>query len=454
MNIQELIAEQGKISCCGCTACRSICPKQCISMEEDPEGFLYPHVDTTLCIDCEACVKVCPFHNPVEESRPESVFAAINENEEIRRESSSGGIFTMLAEKVINEGGVVFGARYTDDWQVEIVPTETTDGIAAFRGSKYLQARMGESMKLAKKYLQEGRKVLFSGTPCQIAGLRHYLRKDYDNLLAVDFVCHGVPSPKVWQKYLAEVSEAGKRAIKDIKFRDKPDGWKRFNFTLSYDENAKAYSMSSFNGENHYMRAFLSNMILRPSCYYCLAKCGRSHSDITIADFWGIEQVLQQMDDDRGTSLLMIRTAKGKAALDFEGMKYLKADYEDALRYNPSIEKSVSPHRHRADFFARVDTADSVIGLIDKELRPSAGQQLRNKYHHLRHAVKMILKMLLGGGKKVERNIPAWLFVAVIPQSDEDLSIVRVSFRSKQRGWKHYDMKIGLSPNNAHSPKC
>lgn len=224
MTVQDLIKNKGNQVCCGCTACKTVCPKQCITMVEDNEGFLYPKVDTNLCIDCQACVKACPFHNPAEENKPKSVYAALNKNEEIRKDSSSGGVFTILAEKVINEGGVVFGAKFTDDWQVEIVPTETIEGLAAFRGSKYLQAKMGNSLSLAKKYLREGRKVLFSCTPCQIAGLKHYLRKDYENLLAVDFVCHGVPSPKVWRMYLDEVTQAGKRAISDIKFRDKPQG--------------------------------------------------------------------------------------------------------------------------------------------------------------------------------------------------------------------------------------
>ena len=366
-------------------------------MVEDGEGFLYPKIDTNLCIDCQACVRVCPFHNPEEENKPKSVYAALNNNEEIRKDSSSGGVFTILAEKVINEGGVVFGAKFTDDWQVEIVPSETIEGLAAFRGSKYLQARMGDSMKLARKYLQEGRKVLFSGTPCQIAGLKHYLRKDYDNLLAVDFVCHGVPSPKVWQMYLKEVTDAGRRAIKDIKFRDKPNGWKRFNFTLSYNESDKSYTISSYNGDNHYMRAFLSDMILRPSCYHCQAKCGRSKSDITIADYWGIDQVHPKMDDDKGTSLLIIRTEKGQKALDFTQMAYTASTYDDAFRFNPAIEKSAVPHHKRADFFKRLDTTKDLIKLINRELSPSLKQRFRKLYHRCRHKAKTLVLHLLGG---------------------------------------------------------
>ena len=399
MTVQNLIENNGNQACCGCTACKTVCPKQCITMSEDAEGFLYPKVDASLCIDCQACVRVCPFHNPAKEEKPQSVYAALNKNEEIRRDSSSGGMFTILAEKVIKDGGVVFGARFTDDWRVEIVPTETIDGLAAFRGSKYLQAQMGSSLVLAKKYLQEGRKVLFSGTPCQIAGLRHYLRKDYDNLLAVDFVCHGVPSPKVWKMYLDEVSKASQRAISDIKFRDKPQGWKRFNFTLSYNESNKSYTISSYNGDNHYMRAFLSDMILRPSCYNCQAKCGRSKSDITLADYWGIDQVHPNMDDDKGTSLLIVRTEKGRQALDFYQTTYTESTYEDAFRFNPAIEKSALPHPKRADFFNKLDSTKDLLKLIDKELRPSTKQRVRNFYHRCRHKAKIVLLHLLGGGE-------------------------------------------------------
>ena len=399
MTVQDLIENKGNQVCCGCTACKTVCPKQCITMVEDNEGFLYPKVDTNLCIDCQACVKACPFHNPAEEAKPKNVYAALNKNEEIRKDSSSGGVFTILAEKVINEGGVVLGARFTDDWQVEIVPTETIEGLAAFRGSKYLQAKMGNSLSLAKKYLREGRKVLFSGTPCQIAGLKHYLRKDYDNLLAVDFVCHGVPSPKVWRMYLDEVTQAGKRAISDIKFRDKPQGWKRFNFTLSYNESDKSYTISSYNGDNHYMRAFLSDMILRPSCYNCQAKSGRSQSDITIGDFWGIETVLPSMDDDKGTSLVLVHTEKGKQIFADAQVKTEVAAYEDAFAHNPAIEHSARAHDHRQGFFKRLDQAPDLLQLIDDELKPTLKQQLRMCYWRFKSIVKRILLgRSIGGG--------------------------------------------------------
>lgn len=441
MNINGIVTE-GSDKCCGCTACLSVCPKHCITMSEDKEGFLYPKVDGSLCIDCEQCVIVCPFHNPSESSIPTDVYAAYNKEEEIRLESSSGGVFTLMAEKIINEGGVVFGARFTDDWQVQIVPTETIDGLAAFRGSKYLQASVGNSYKQTKEYLMQGEKVLFSGTPCQIAGLKHYLRKNYNNLLTMDFVCHGVPTPKVWRMYLQEVTEAGKKAILDIKFHDKPNGWKRFNFTLSYDENDKSYILSSFNGDNHYMRAFLQDMILRPSCYSCQAKCGRSHSDITIADYWGIDQTIPQMDDDKGTSLLLVHTDKGREALDFSQMKYVKSDYNDALRFNPAIERSAKPHRHRKDFFDRLDTSHSLITLIDKELKPSLRQQASILYHRCRHKAKNLILRLLGGGKPQTRCKAERRFVGVVPRTNGRLTIEKVYFRNQTNGWKQYRMEI------------
>lgn len=376
MNINDIVSA-GSDKCCGCSGCASVCPEACISMDVDTEGFRYPTVDASRCIDCGACVKVCPFASPHPPRRPAEVYAAWNKDAAVRRLSSSGGVFTLLAESVLQEGGVVFGARFTPDWKVEIVPSESAEGLAAFRGSKYLQADMGTAFPQVRRFLREGRKVLFCGTPCQVAGLRHFLRRDTDNLLAVDFVCHGVPSPKVWEKYLDEIVRAGREAIADIKFRDKPNGWKRFNFTLKYDDGANSWSASSVFSANHYMRAFLSDMTLRPSCHNCLAKAGRSRSDLTIADYWGVGNAHPQMDDDKGTSLILVNTDKGRAALDFSQMEFCPSTYADALRGNMSIEKSVAPHPRRKEFFAALDGADSVVALIDKALRPSLNARVR-----------------------------------------------------------------------------
>lgn len=297
-----------KKDCCGCSACVQKCPKQCISLKEDNEGFLYPQVNQQECISCGICKKVCPIINPNEKRTPLQIYAAINKNEEIRRQSSSGGIFTLLSEEILKEGGVVFGARFDENWEVKHDYTENVKGLVNFRGSKYVQSRIEDNYKKVETFLKQGRKVLFSGTPCQIAGLKRFLSKEYDNLLTVDFICHGVPSPKVWRLYLYETyrkiikrggkhtassilsNSEGKSQIEDICFRNKDLGWKRYSFFLKLkltDIKGKRNTAELFEpySENIFMKGFLSDLYLRPSCYQCTARSGKSGSDITIADF-------------------------------------------------------------------------------------------------------------------------------------------------------------------------
>lgn len=399
MNINNLTNTDrvGKQWCSGCGSCLHRCPKRCITMQADSEGFLYPRVDEAACIDCSLCVKVCHEQHPYDEQRPQEVFAAINKDEPTRLASSSGGIFYLLAEKAIAAGGVVFGAKFDDDWQVYITYAESLEGVRPFMGSKYVQARTGSSYKDAERFLKEGRQVLYSGTPCQIAGLRHFLRKDYDNLTAVDFVCHGVPSPKVWGRYLAEVVDAAKHVC-GIQFRNKQNGWKRFHFSLKYNEHGKTAELSSFHGENHYMRAFLTDMILRPSCHNCQAKAGRSHSDITIADYWGISEEHPGMDDDKGTGLVMVNTAKGKDALDWAKVTCTASTYEQAVRHNSAIVRSAKPHPKRAQFFARLDRKDSVTGLITYMLRPNFKVRVMIQLSKCKQLILRLLKTNRGGG--------------------------------------------------------
>lgn len=361
-----------KSQCCGCTACVSVCPKQCIAMQEDEEGFLYPVVDTSLCIDCNLCQKVCPELHPMNTRTPLHVYAAKHKDEQIRLASSSGGIFTLLAEKVIDEGGVVFGARFNASWEVVHDYTETKEGLTAFRGSKYVQSWLGNCFSKVKSFLSEGRKVMFTGTPCQIAGLKQYLRKEYDNLLTVDVVCHGVPSPKVWRMYLDEVACKGKKntvlphsihgrdaLIKGISFRDKCLGWKKYSFALTLSEatadgEKNTVLLSSVFTENLYMNVFLSNLSLRLSCYACPAKAGKSGSDITIADFWGIEDVLPDFEDDKGISLVLSYSEKGGRWLAGLDCECIEVDYRSAQRMNPSISSSVSKPINRAFFFRQL----------------------------------------------------------------------------------------------------
>lgn len=208
-----------KKDCCGCAACVQRCPKHCISMKEDEEGFLYPFIDETVCINCGLCEKTCPIISRPEKLPTMEVLAVKNRNEAERMASSSGGVFIALAKKVIEQGGVVFGAVFDENWEVKHTYSETLDGVKPMMGSKYVQSRIGESFCQAERFLKEGRKVLFTGSPCQITALHNYLHKDYPNLLAVDFLCHGVPSPGVWRRYIDEMfTYATHMAAKKIQF--------------------------------------------------------------------------------------------------------------------------------------------------------------------------------------------------------------------------------------------
>lgn len=381
-----------KKNCCGCSACASICPKSCITMQEDGEGFLYPHVDNITCVKCGLCEKVCNELHPYGKRKPKQVFAAINKDIDVRLKSSSGGVFYILAEKTIKDGGVVFGARFDSDWQVVINYAEDLNGIKSFMGSKYVQARIENAYKDAKKFLLEGKKVLFSGTPCQVAGLHKFLRKSYENLLTVDFVCHGTPSPKVWKLYLDSVLN-GIKSIDKIEFRNKNNGWKKFNFNLVYHKNNRSISLLSPASQNHYMKAFLHDIILRPSCYNCNVKECRSQSDITIADFWGIEKVFPDIDDDKGTSLIFINTEYGAEALDFTSIEYLETEYSKIKTLNKACIYSSAPHPKRDFFFDRLNKGDNLIKLIETCTKPSFKYRIKRFLSRCMH-----LPIILSGG--------------------------------------------------------
>lgn len=377
-----------KHDCCGCEACMQACPKRCISLERDKEGFLYPIVNTNICVECGVCERVCPVINTGEQTFPLQVWAARNEDEEIRRQSSSGGIATKLAEKIIDEGGVVFGVIMTEQCEAIHTFTETKAGLEAFRGSKYIQSRVGESFKQAKEFLKAGRKVLFIGTPCQISGLKHFLRKDYSTLYTVDFICHGVPSPGVFKWYIQEEvnkyvsARKGRKnsvsfspihsipkgdiqlpeglKVVDIHFRDKREGWKKFSFVLqlaeaSADGKKNTVSFSSNVSENIFLKGFCSDLYLRPSCHKCPVRSYRSGSDLTIADFWGQEYMFPEFDNDTGTSCVIVKTTKGQTL--FSSVKHIKKEIkalEQVLSFNPSLIESKPEGMQRRKFWRNV----------------------------------------------------------------------------------------------------
>lgn len=353
-----------KSKCCGCEACRSICPKKCISMQADKEGFLYPKVDLSQCVGCKLCEKVCPVLNPKYSKREPLVYAGINNDINIRLQSSSGGIFTLIAEQVIQKKGVVFGACFDEQWNVVHDYTETKEGLARFRGSKYVQSYIGDSFLQAKRFLDEGRFVLFSGTPCQIAGLKNFLRKPYQNLLTVDLVCHGVPSQKVWQKHLYElVSDAyniKKRnlsfffadKINSISFRSKENGWKNFSMSIFY-KNENKRVIPFYN--DTYMNVFLLNLSLRPCCYTCPTKLHYIQSDISLADFWGVDRLSSEIDDDKGCGLVLVNNEHVISLLKSLDCQLYEQRLNDVVKYNMNIHYSVKKPINRKFFYMILD---------------------------------------------------------------------------------------------------
>lgn len=355
-------------------------------MHEDNEGFLYPVVDDTICVDCGLCEKVCPVINQNEPRKPLKVYAAKNANEEVRLKSSSGGIFSLLAEAVIAEEGVVFGAKFDENWNVVHSWTDTKEGIAAFRGSKYVQSIVGNTYVEVREFLKQGRKVLFSGTPCQIAGLKKFLRKEYDNLLTVDVVCHGVPSPLVWQEYLKEISK-GKEILK-IDFRDKKIGWKNYRVVVKGNDDIVD---QPFN-ENIFMKGFLKNLYLRPSCYACTARSGKSGSDISIADFWGVQNYYPEFDDDKGIGLVLVNTELGSISFNHLNACSIETTYEQGLNQNPCIERSVEKTKYVKAFWVKFPIGGmNAVEDIIRKMRPNVIMRL---YWRGRSFVKRIVSIL------------------------------------------------------------
>lgn len=365
-----------KHNCCGCSACVQICPKQCIVLEEDEKGFMYPIVHKEHCINCGLCEKVCPFLIHGRNHYPIEVYAASNPDETVRMNSSSGGIFSMLAETILNENGVVFGACFDEKWNVIHDYTETKDGLEKFRGSKYVQSTIGDTYKKALVFLRNGRKVLFSGTPCQILGLKNFLKKEYENLLTVDVVCHGVPSPLVWRSYLEYVNPSNKK-ISFVNLRDKSRGWKNYSYLIkSKDEIlVDEYASSSL-----YLLGFSLNLTLRPSCYKCPAKDLKSGSDVTLSDCWGNLKKNNIYDDDKGLSAVIVNSVKGKSFLDKIILNKKSLTFEFIQKNNPSVSNStIEPYCSKTFWILFKEHGVKSIDIVRYKLKKNIFFRIYNK---------------------------------------------------------------------------
>ena len=317
-----------------------------------------------------------------------SAYAAYSKNDEIRLSSSSGGLFTELASRIIETGGVVFGAMFDDAHSVMHGFAQTEIELKKLSGSKYVYSKIGDSYRTAKEFLECGKTVYFSGTPCQIAGLKKYLKKDYWNLVTQDVVCHGTPSPVIWRSYLKYLQEKYNSNIKKIYFRDKTTGWKTYSITIEF-ENQKKYTQRA--SENLYMRGFLKNIYLKEACYRCQFKKQNFFSDITLGDFWGIENIVPALSDEKGVSLVLLRTEKGSMLLQdiADKLTLQKVNYCDALNYNGALVKPPQKHARRDAFFSEYKNGE----ISNRDFEKLLGKYCNDGfYNNLKKAIKKFLK--------------------------------------------------------------
>ena len=343
-----------KEKCCGCAACYNVCPKECISLVKDEEGFVYPIVNEIKCVNCGLCEKVCSFQiNEPKRKKKTDTYAVKALNIELRKNSSSGGVFGLVSEQIINDSGVVYGVSFSSDYKsCSHIRIDNISDLEKLRGSKYFQSDIGNIYELVKKDLQNNKLVLFSGVPCQINGLKMFLQKEYDNLVTMEVVCHGVPSPLLWEKYYNYLESKNNKKITKVSFRNKVDGW--HNFSLSYDVNNVFHH--KIQSEDPFMRMFLRDYCLRPSCYSCNAKILESMADLTVADFWGIEKVAPEMDDDLGVSLVLVQTDKGRKLFDIIQVESKAVTFDEGIEFNPAYYKSCEKPILRNIFFDDLNT--------------------------------------------------------------------------------------------------
>ena len=342
--IQIMIRITDKSRCTGCTACVTACPAQCIVMRRDRQGFDYPVANPDLCLNCGKCDSICPVPKSAE-SRDSLAAFAVRVPEYVDQ-CSSGGVFPKLAEDVIKADGVVYGAILQDDMTVGHTDVWNSEGLKKMRGSKYVQSDLYSVFEEIADNLKDGVKVMFTGTPCQIAGLNSYLGKDYENLLTVEVACHGVPSPGLWENYLRAVEKKYGGKVTDVRFRDKSKGWRHYSFVMEIEGKGKVAVPYM---KDPYMALFVQDMILRPSCYECRFVKGISGADITLADLWNVREVAPSMNDDKGVSLVIANSEKGLESLC--GMDLQSVDYHTAIKENGGFVPVKAIPQRRDEFF-------------------------------------------------------------------------------------------------------
>ena len=378
-----------KEKCCGCCACVDVCAHHAISLKVDIEGFWYPYVEKSKCVECGLCEKVCPELNIDLLKKNDFVepqcYAAINKNMRVRWDSTSGGIFSVFADYMYSQKGYVSGAIYNSDFSVRNYISNNPEDLQYLRSSKYLQSKAEGLYKQIKKLLQQGHNVLACGTPCQMAALRSFLRKDYENLIIVDFICLSVSSPKVYRKYLDSLEHRYGSSIQYIKAKNKELGWRNLTRKVVFKNGAVYYGVLL---DDDYRRGYHKHLYSRPSCYNCQYKGFPRIADITIGDFWGVEKVDKNLDNNVGTSLILVNSQKGAKYLEkVKPYMYIKhVPFSSILPGNIALRQSIHyPKIDREQFFETLDATD--FDTVVKKYFPKPGKQ------DLRGTVKKLIRV-------------------------------------------------------------
>jgi len=379
-------------NCAGCGACQQICPQNSITMRTDAEGFAYPVIDPNTCTSCGLCSRICPITNQWrnEESVTEpEAYAAWHLDDSIRAKSSSGGVFSALAKTILSQAGIVFGAAFDEKLQLRHIGIETDSQLENLRGSKYLQSAIGNTFQQAEESLIDGQPVLFSGTPCQIAGLYAYLQRDYAHLYTSDVFCHGVPSPEVFRKHLQNLELKHQAQVVDYRFRSKHYGWRPYGIQVEFSNGEVRNTPDMLDP---YTRGFLENLYLRPICSVCPFASVTRVADVSIGDFWGIAKYHPELDDNRGISTVLVNTPKGQELFGhcqqelFTRSCALEHVSQGALR-GPSIASS-----HRGDFFA--DLSVLPFGKLQRKYMLSTAKYVRYCLGRLKNQLLDALNVL------------------------------------------------------------
>ena len=367
-------------SCTGCTACASVCPKGCITMTADADGFCYPVVDAAACVNCRLCEKACPVLTDVQYAHTPAAYAARSLDTAMRLKSSSGGVFSELARHVLANAGAVFGAAYDESFRVVHICVEDENGLARLRGAKYAQSDLTDVFREVKVRLARGQQVLFSGTPCQVAGLLGFLGKPCENLITVDFVCHSVPSPMVWAAYIQSLGD-----VADINLRAKDTGWSGYGYCHKIVDQKGGIRLIH-NFDSLYMKLFVGDYINRLSCAQCPFKGYARGSDLTIGDFWGIWDIAPDLDDNRGTSVVLVQSERGRILWDAirPMLDIREVTLEEASRQNGAMLAPAPAAASRESVLERIRRGDlQGCWELFPVWKPTLFQRLRAKLSRL-----------------------------------------------------------------------